>query len=1077
MMDKLTKTFQAGEVLKAQDLNNVKDKVNELVDNANAGGSGGTGGSITIDSSLSTTSTNPAQNKVVTEELNKKVDKADGKGLSANDYTDEDRQKLAALPEQVYAVSDTYSKEELDRKLSDKPSGILSISSEESVIGSFKMGMGNIDIYERAVNLFSLPVTTGESKDFVIADEPLGYGLYFSVESFSASSGKGLTSSFFNFNYKITGFSINSDLQSVVTIECVKAVSLTVNAVLNIRYCKFLGDVVKFEVELPEGVDARAVNLTFPTLKYDKKIAFSYINDDSYTIWNNIFCRVNKKWVCDEIGVDPWKHEPDYKFFFHYGMPEGAYESTGFIPDKPLEYTDGCGVKHRFASSVATWVDKLYDPKDSSDIDMPYGLTMPYNSALESRIMFDFGYTVNWHDVFDSEDIRNQETFDRRISEKSAEFKRLVGLVPKVMVEPNGEHDYLVFAQENPLFVMNVAQSGTGIELVYPFKSGFTLDKNEIAVKRVFTSGTDEEYVSNMIATLTQYRNASDKSTVAWMIGAAHRNTSEGASMFTEIESRWGCSGDDSVWFPSVDEFFEYWFMTKFAAVGKSIDGQKVRFSLYMPSAENFWFKSISCLLSGISSAEGITLSSDCQGQSVGMSDGKLLVNLDFNPELVDKVERYVSAYEKSANKYDYEDAAYFIQHLKESLQQPYLSRLEAVSNPVDITGLSLDKSSLNLAGSVSQTLYITALPVDNTQMDRVTYTLRGIDNINITLNRNHNIVTATITNTNKVAGTYDGFIKFAVKGTDVVSEEIPVQVVVESSTLEKPVTSLQLECAATISEKQPLSCTCSALPADNTDMSGIVISTTGNVADKAISGNILTFNVTWPSAKVDTVTVSVGGISSSKTVTINAVDTPSEGDDNIACFAAYSWTDHKSAHITDSLYGGSINYEAGNYGPIANGEAVYSKSGKILNGWSRAGDEQENHISECGEVYQAWMGPPAQSGSVADVFSTDPVLYQSVSRYNAKVANCLRYQVPNGSYKVRFLSSTTESGDVYTNAVITINGVDRTSAFPTSPYAQKQEWTDYIDVTVTDGRITIMLVVNPSKRVGFNAIEIKKIS
>lgn len=56
-MDKLTKTFQSGEVLKAQDLNSIKDKVNELVEGVNTG----SGTTITVDSSLSATSTNPVQ--------------------------------------------------------------------------------------------------------------------------------------------------------------------------------------------------------------------------------------------------------------------------------------------------------------------------------------------------------------------------------------------------------------------------------------------------------------------------------------------------------------------------------------------------------------------------------------------------------------------------------------------------------------------------------------------------------------------------------------------------------------------------------------------------------------------------------------------------------------------------------------------------------------------------------------------------------------------------------------------------------------------------------------------------------
>lgn len=51
----------------------------------------------TVDSALSSTSTNPLQNKVVSEALDGKVDKVNGKGLSSNDYTTAEKNKLAGV--------------------------------------------------------------------------------------------------------------------------------------------------------------------------------------------------------------------------------------------------------------------------------------------------------------------------------------------------------------------------------------------------------------------------------------------------------------------------------------------------------------------------------------------------------------------------------------------------------------------------------------------------------------------------------------------------------------------------------------------------------------------------------------------------------------------------------------------------------------------------------------------------------------------------------------------------------------------------------------------------------------------
>ena len=55
------------------------------------------GAEITVDSALSSTSTNPVQNKVVNAALGNKVDKVSGKGLSSNDYTDAEKEQLANL--------------------------------------------------------------------------------------------------------------------------------------------------------------------------------------------------------------------------------------------------------------------------------------------------------------------------------------------------------------------------------------------------------------------------------------------------------------------------------------------------------------------------------------------------------------------------------------------------------------------------------------------------------------------------------------------------------------------------------------------------------------------------------------------------------------------------------------------------------------------------------------------------------------------------------------------------------------------------------------------------------------------
>lgn len=63
--------------------------------------------SITIDNSLSNSSENPVQNKVIKNALEDKVDKVTGKGLSTEDYTSSEKTKLSSIEDGANKVTKT----------------------------------------------------------------------------------------------------------------------------------------------------------------------------------------------------------------------------------------------------------------------------------------------------------------------------------------------------------------------------------------------------------------------------------------------------------------------------------------------------------------------------------------------------------------------------------------------------------------------------------------------------------------------------------------------------------------------------------------------------------------------------------------------------------------------------------------------------------------------------------------------------------------------------------------------------------------------------------------------------------
>lgn len=97
---------------------------------------------ITVDDSLSSTSTNPVQNKVINTALGNKVDKVSGKGLSTNDYTTAEKEKLAGIAEGATANVGTITGVSMNGT-SVATSGVANITSLPASIlnGAIKNGV------------------------------------------------------------------------------------------------------------------------------------------------------------------------------------------------------------------------------------------------------------------------------------------------------------------------------------------------------------------------------------------------------------------------------------------------------------------------------------------------------------------------------------------------------------------------------------------------------------------------------------------------------------------------------------------------------------------------------------------------------------------------------------------------------------------------------------------------------------------------------------------------------------------------------------------------------------------------
>lgn len=400
---------------------------------------------------------------------------------------------------------------------------------------------------------------------------------------------------------------------------------------------------------------------------------------------------------------------------------------------------------------------------------------------------------------------------------------------------------------------------------------------------------------------------------------------------------------------------------------------------------------------------------------------------------------------------------------------------VEVVINDIAITNMSADKSHLELTEMNAGTVEVTVYPSNNSQMDTISASLTGDLPSRITLTEKvvGNKITYTLVGKETLAGTYNGnlVVKSSIASVNTVT--VPVVLTIASPV---EISSCTIECASTVEVNKPLHVKVTASPSTNTRMGTLGDNTIGGTVTNVVkTNNILEYDITFNSAGAKTIVVTETLSGGEWTKDITVTEAAGADDDKLICMTTVSFADTGSlTKYEDATYGGFCNIlqgEATQYVPDT--DTLKAKSGLLLSGFTRKQADVQNYVEGLGYEYIKISSPSKQSGDLSSMF-TIPPLYNYVNKYNVAGASAFRFNVPNGNYQVRFISSTIEANDSYQNGDVILNGTSIKSQLPTAPYVQKNEWTEWFDVTVTDNVITLLISVEKSKRIGLNVIEIK---
>lgn len=1088
-MDKLTKTFQSGEVLKAQDLNTVKDKVNELVDNVNTGGSGG-GGSITVDSSLSTTSTNPVQNKVVTAELKKKVDSEYGKGLSTNDYTTDDKNKLAGLNNyddtainkaisgeitRAKSAEQSLSNNKVDKvtgkglstndytdadknklvglknyeddikTIKDKVETLSSVSipklslHNENMSGEFEYsndgGVITQPVYSRAVRIPDLPKVSGESKSIAFSNEILGNGLYLVINNVSVSDSNGSITSSYLDKYKFDVESIGGS--SSVKVTALEAIDVSLTAIVQVSYIKFNATKATVVLNCNSEEEANNMTLSIPHTKFDKQ-PFSVTLDDANT---SHFC-VTHLGINNRImspGNDGFMHANQYKAG---DIPKSAEPALGY----PLCFTDGCGNDRRFSVGCAVWPNAIQGSGAMMDSVNPidpnannqYRFMNPHLQWGDVKEMFKWGHSISQHNVNQDVWTNNDPILLKEgFAEDCAKSVKKVGRGLKIMTQPDGNANYTTAFETYDSLLLDVSER---YQPVKPF-TDFSFYK-----AKCFRKFPDPAsgYLPEIATELAKV-----KTERPWLHLGQHRTVMAFVTDFlVPIYNTYGKAGADNIWFASADEVYEYLYMRKHAQIKKTVNGTKATFDIYFAQGEFFYYPELTFIPSH-SNFTVESLSDNISGFSI--NNAKTMFNINLSKNLLEMSEECVSIYESTSNSTDRDDALYFVNQLKPgAVKDAFNTRIDAVASPVLITGISITTKPTTIVDSVR--LSIAYTPSDTTQTG-VNWSSSDTSVATVDVTGNVTVLNAgsvTITATSKANGSIsDSFITTC----SVTQTSIPV-------------TGLSISGGNNVNVGDSLQLSVSYTPA-NTTQKGVNWSS----SDPLIATVDNTGRVTALTAGSVTITATSSINNSISTDKLIEVNTVSVGNAT-AMLGEYSWIDNnKVDHIYDGTANKYItNMNANGGTPIPNN--IYDiERGEVLSGWSIMSNDEKKGYYEISTL-DNWSDAPNQN-------ATNPnysilYKYQFAYKYGGTLYPILGYKVPNGNYKVSILAYTTEIRN-FKDGHLEINKVEQT--MPDLNLQNNQQWVEFPQIAVTDGKIVLRMWGNPSKNVGLNIIKIEKLS
>ena len=423
------------------------------------------------------------------------------------------------------------------------------------------------------------------------------------------------------------------------------------------------GENVKTEILIKTRtpLSDRNLHATIPYLKYNKSWLFMLTQDDCKQVaFSCTWAAINGKPLTN-------------KYFYNSGhLLWGDLPPDIWYLGKTLGSTDGAGNEVRFAPTTTLAPDQTW-MNEKSEILLHYQKNfsrfvkkgLVWNNVRE---MLNYGWGIAFHNLV----VDNEKNINALIKQypnaQDSILKHLNGRGCKTLAEPDGNKAYVTAALEYPPIQTMVAQAGT-VKL-YPFK--VTDDLHNVLIERWFNDSPN--YFKPLIEEQLQKPK---EERMAIYIGV-HGTDSGWVNFLLWLNDNYGKDGDDSMWFPSQEEYYEYnYYRTHGAAPQiEVIDETTLKLTVDLPSGQYFYYPSVTVNLTGLKKQDIVSIETDnaVSGLSYADFEDKLMLNIDCRKYLTEHATHFVEQYENDkSNASNKADALYFVNMLKDSQKKTEL--------------------------------------------------------------------------------------------------------------------------------------------------------------------------------------------------------------------------------------------------------------------------------------------------------------------------------------------------------------------------------------------------------------------